>query len=92
MKVVKERNVNLHKEIEARVGMRTAKIKGNILYRVVVFNNNCTQIIDCKDDMIEKSLFANRLKADHITHFAYTMTTHNRRLEAKSDKLRKEAF
>ena len=53
MKVVKEKNVNLHKEIEARVGMRTTKIKGNILYRVVVFNNNCTQIIDCKDDMIE---------------------------------------
>ena len=59
---------------------------------MVVFNNNRTQIIDCKDDLIEGSRFINRFKADHISSFAYLMTTHNRCIEAKLEKPRKEMF
>ena len=55
------------REIDAKVGMRIVKITSNVLYRVVVFNSNRTQIIDCKDDLIDGSWFANRFKADHIT-------------------------
>jgi len=42
--------VNLHREINHRVGFRARKIPNNVLYRVVVFNNNRTQIIDCMDN------------------------------------------
>ena len=43
------------REIDAKVGMRIVKITSNVLYRVVVFNSNRTQIIDCKDDLIDGS-------------------------------------
>ena len=92
LRVNKQTNVSLHREIEPHINMRTQKISSNVLYRVVAFNNNRTQIIDCKDSLIEGSRFANRFKADHISSVAYLMTTHNRRLESKTEKPRKEQF
>lgn len=49
------RDVNLHREIEAKVALRVQKINPNVLFRVVAFNNNRTQIIDCKDNEIDGS-------------------------------------
>ena len=92
MRVNKQTKVSLHREIEPKVNMRIQKISSNVLYRVIAFNNNRTQIIDCKDNLIEGSTFANRFKADHISSVAYLMTTHNRRQETKTDKPRKELF
>ena len=92
MRVNKQTNVSLHREIEPKINMRIQKISSNVLYRVIAFNNNRTQIIDCKDNLIEGSRFANRFKADHISSVAYLMTTHNRRQETKTDKPRKELF
>ena len=86
------KKVNLRREVERRIGKRELEIKSNVLYRIVVFNMNRTTMIDMKDDSIDNSRFANRIKSDQLTAFAYFMCTHNRRMDPKSQKPRKEQY
>lgn len=53
---------------------------------------NRTCLIDCKNELIEGSRFANRFSADHITTQAFLIATHNRRIEQESGRPRKEQF
>ena len=49
-------------------------------------------MIDCKDDMIENSRFANRFMADQVCSLAWMLTTHDRRIEIKTEKPKQEQF
>ena len=78
MKIVKVKNVGLCTDVNRKICRRLVQVPKNILYRMFVFNAQQTQLIECKDDQIAGSRFANRFSSDHVIAFASLMTTHNR--------------